>query len=380
MDHVTYVGLDVHKNEHAVAVYAPGCQEPEVFTVKNQPLEIRRIAKRLLGRASGPVVACYEAGVLGFSLKRQLEGLGLSCRVIAPSLTPRRPGQRVQTDHRDARGLGEYLRAGLLTEVQAPDERQESVRGLCRWREAAQGALLQVRHQVLKFLLRHGMVYTQGEHWTQRHQRWLSEVRFSEALDQEVFTEMRREMAHRQEQVETLDRRMEEVAGGEGYREPVGWLRCMRGFGMVTALSLVAELHGIERFGTGRKLMSYLGLTPSESSSGLTEHKGGITKAGNARVRRLLIEAAWHQTRDPVTSKALLKRREGQPAWAVRLAQKAQGRLHRRYWRLVYQGKLPTKAVVAVARELAGFVWAMLCLKERAVAERQETAVVQEQE
>ena len=367
MDHVTYVGLDVHKNEHTVAVYAPGCREPEVFTVTNQVPEIRRMAKRLLERAGGPVVACYEAGVLGFSLKRQLDGLGLACRVIAPSLTPVRPGQRVQTDPRDARMLGEYLRAGLLTEVQAPDERQESVRGLCRWREAAQGALGQVRHQVLKFLLCRGMVYREGSHWTQRHQRWLSSLRFSEALDQEVFTEMRLEMEHRQEQVETLDRRMEEVAAEDPYRQPVGCLCCLRGFQTVTALSIVAELYGFQRFGTGRELMSYLGLTSSEMSSGLTERKGRITRAGNRRVRRLLVEAAWHQIRDPMTSKALAKRREGQPAWAVHVAQKAQSRLHRRYWRLVHAGKVPTKAVVAVARELAGVIWAMLRLKERAV-------------
>ena len=375
MDDTTYVGLDVHKNEHTVAVYAPGSREPEVFVVTNTPAALRKLARKLLGKASGPVEACYEAGVLGFSLQRRLEAFGLTCRVIAPSLIPVQPGQRICTDRRDAKKLGAYFRAGMLTEVHPPDELQESVRELCRWRQAMQRDLLRVRHQVLKFLLRRGVAYDGGKtHWTQKHHRWLRTVKLAEALDQEVYTEMLVELEHRGRRLEELDRRLEEVAASEAYREPVGWLRCLRGFQTVTALSIVAELHGIERFGSGRELMSYLGLVPSEDSSGLTERKGGITKAGNGRVRRLLVEAAWHQRHVPVTSKELGRRRKGQPAWAVKLAERAQHRLHRRYWRLVHQGKLPSKAATAVARELAGFVWAMLRLRDQSIGPEEQRA------
>ena len=376
MDNATYVGLDVHKNEHTVAVYAPGSTEPEVFAVNNAPAGIRKLARKLLGEACGPVEACYEAGVLGFSLQRQLQALGLTCRVIAPSLIPRRPGQRICTDRRDAQQLGAYLRAGMLTEVHPPRQREESVRDLCRWREAAQRDLLRVRHQVLKFLLRRGVAYEGGKtHWTSRHHQWLRTVGFAEALDQEVFTAMLLELEHRRQRVEELDRRLGEVAVEEPYRQAVGWLCCLRGIKTVTALSVAAELHGFQRFGSARELMSYLGLVPSENSSGLTQRKGRITKSGNGRVRRLLVEAAWHQVRVPVTSKELARRRQGQPAWAVKLAETAQRRLHRRYWRLVHQGKLPAKAATAVARELAGFLWGMLRLREQSAGPEADDAV-----
>ena len=397
MDNTTFVGLDVHKNEHVVAIYAPGAQEPEVFSVSNRPEQIRKLAQRLLAKAPGPVVACYEAGVLGFSLKRQLESWKVPCRVIAPSLIPVRPGQRVVTDDRDARDLGEYLRGGMLTEVAAPDEAQEGVRDLCRWRGSAQRDLLRVRHQVTKFLLRRGLVYHDGAHWTGKHHQWLRVQTVPDAVGQEVYKEMLVELEHRVEQVKALDVRMEEVAGQAPYREPVGWLCCLRGFKTVTALSIVSEPYGIERFGSARQLMSYLGLTPSVMSSGLSTVHGGITKAGNVRVRRLLVEASWHQMHSPTTSRVLAKRREGQPAWAVTVAKKAQMRLHRRYWSLVHKGKSPGKAVTAVARELVGFVWAMLRLKDQAApgdgpaasrgrrglasagagAKKKETAVVQ---
>ena len=366
MNNTTFVGMDVHKNEHVVAVYTPGTEEPEVFSVSHRPAEIRKLAQRLLGLAPGPIVACYEAGVLGFSLKRQLEGWKIPCRVIAPSLIPVQPGQRVQTDYRDARKLGWYLRAGMLTEVQAPDEAQEGVRDLCRWRHSAQRDLIRVRHQVTKFLLRLGLVYRDGSHWTGKHHQWLRVQKVADPVGQEVYEAMLVELDHRQERVKGLDVRMEEVARQAPYREPVGWLCCLRGFKTVTALSIVSELYGIERFGTAGGLMSYLGLTPSVMSSGLSTVHGGITKAGNVRVRRLLVEASWHQMHSPVTSRVLAQRREGQPAWAVTVAKKAQMRLHRRYWSLVHKGKSPGKAVTAVARELVGFVWAMLRLKDPA--------------
>ena len=361
-DCITYVALDAHKKDHKVAALLPGCKEPEQWTVRNVPREIQRMVRRICRRAGGPVEFCYEAGVCGFALQRQILAAGdeVKCRVVAPSLIPIRPGSRIKTDRRDARKLVELLRAGLLTEVYPPNPQQEAVRDLCRCREAAKADLLRARHRLSKFLLRRGMVYHEGGHWTQRHFAWLRRLRFDEPLDREIFGEYVAELDHRVRRVEALDRRLEEVSQEQPYQEPVGWLRCFRGIDTVTALMIVAELYSFGRFRSPRQLMSYLGLVPWEFSSGDAEHRGGITKAGNRRVRRLLIEAGWHQRNVPVTSKALRKRREGQPAWVVAIAERAQKRLYQRYWRLVHRGKAPVKAVTAVARELSGFIWSVL--------------------
>ena len=362
-DCTTHVGLDAHKKEHKVAMLLPDSDSAQQWTVKNERLELKRMVRRIQRLAPGPVVFCYEAGVCGFALKRQIEAHGVECKVIAPSLIPVKPGQRIQTDRRDAKKLAFYQRAGVLTEVHPPNEREESVRDLCRLREAAQRDLVRIRHQVSKFLLRRGIVYREGRHWTDRHLRWLRSVKFDLQLDEEVFTGYLAELDHRTERVKVLVQRVEQVAQEPPYKEPVGWLRCFRGIETVTAMTIVAELHGFERFRSPRELMSYLGLTPSEDSSGQKERKGGITRAGNGRVRRVLIEASWHQRHRPVTSKALRKRREGQPERVIRIAERAQRRLHRRYRDLVWKGKAPTKAVTAVARELVGFLWAALYLR-----------------
>ena len=361
-DSISYVALDAHKKDHKVAALFPGSNEPAEWTVRNVPREIKRMVRRIHKRAGGPVRFCYEAGVCGFALQRQILAAGdeVECMVVAPSLIPVRPGSRIKTDRRDARKLVELLRAGLLTEVYPPNPREEAVRDLCRCREAAKADLLRARHRLSKFLLRRGMVYQSGGQWTQRHFAWLRSLRFDQPLDREIFAEYVAEVDRRKGRVEALDRRMEEVSQEDPYREPVGWLRCFRGIETVTALTIVAELHGFGRFSSPRELMSYLGLVPSEFSSGDSQQQGGITKAGNRRVRRLLIEAAWHQRNVPVTSKTLRKRREGQPAWVVAIAERAQKRLHQRYWRLVNRGKAPTKAVTAVARELSGFIWSVL--------------------
>lgn len=364
-DSTTYVGMDAHKKEHKVAMLLPGSDSPQEWVVKNELREIRRMVRRVKKQAPGPIVVGYEAGVCGFALKRQIDTGGVDCKVIAPSLIPIQPGQRIQTDRRDARKLASYLRAGVLTEVHPPNEQEESVRDLCRCRQAAQRDLLRIRHQLSKFLLRRAMIYHQGRHWTDRHLRWLRGVRFGQPVDEEVFAEYLAELDHRMGRLAALDQRLEQIAEESPYKQPVGWLRCFRGIDTVTAMVIVAELHGFERFGSPRELMSYLGLTPSEDSSGQRERKGGITKAGNSRVRRVLIEASWHQRHRPVTSQALRRRRAGQPEWVIGIAKRAQRRLHRRYWRLVHKGKLPTKAATAVARELAGFLWAVLYLKGR---------------
>jgi len=360
-DSTVYVGLDAHKKDHKIAAFFPGRDVPEEGMVVNTPKDIDRWVRSLQRKVPfQPIVVAYEAGVCGFALRRQIQREGVTCMVIAPSLMPIVPGQRVHTDRRDAAALGRNLRDGRLTEVHPPNEQQEAVRDLCRCREAAMDDLRRIRHQVLKFLLRRGVYYSQGQHWTGRHLEWLGAMRLGDVLAQEVFTGYLRELGHRQERVAELDKRVEAVAGDEPYRQNVGWLRCFQGIDTLTALTVLAELYAFERFSSPRKLMSYLGLTPSEDSSGQTVRKGPITKAGNRRVRRLLIEAGWHQRLRGTASKRLKARRKGQPGWVVAIAEKAQERLHRRFVRLSARGKPANQVVTAVARELAGFLWAVL--------------------
>jgi len=254
-----------------------------------------------------------------------------------------------------------FFEAGLLTEVHAPSKAEEAVRDLCRCREAVKKDLGRMRHRLLKFALRHGFHYTHGKnHWTKRHMQWLRGLKFEDVISQTVFLEYLSQVEDQSERLEALDRKLEEVSREEPYKTPVGWLRCFHGIDVVTGLSLVAELYAIERFHSARQLMSYLGLTPGEHSSGEREQHGGITKAGNGRVRRLLVEAGWQYRRSGVAGQTLKKRREGQPEWVIRIAKKAHKRLHKRYWRLTNQGKTPNEAVVSVARELTGFIWGVL--------------------
>jgi len=365
-DSTTFVGLDAHKAEHHVAMVSSAGQWVEEWKVPNTARDVKRMVRRVLRQGPGEVLFSYEAGVCGFALQRQIEAAGARCQVVAPSLVPVRPGQRVRTDRRDARRLAEMSRAGLLTEVHPPTEAEESARDLVRCRHAAMVDLGRVRHQLSKFLLRHGLIYHEGRQWTQKHLRWVRGLRLGDAVRQEVFEDYLAELCRRGDRRGRLDAAVERLADQAPYRVAVGWLRCFRGIDTLAGMTILTELHGFQRFGSPRQLMSYLGLTPSEDSSGLTRRQGGITKAGNGRVRRVLLEISWHQAKPPVISKALRQRRADQPGWAIALADEALVRLHRRYWRLVQHGKLPTKAATAVAREMAGFIWAMLCLRDQA--------------
>lgn len=369
-DSITYVALDTHKKEHTVALLLAGHEQPEVWTIRNTKRDVRRMVRRIIRRAPDPVKFCYEAGVCGFALQRQIEAEGAECVVIAPSLVPVKPGQRIKTDRRDARKLVKMLQAGMLTKVHPPTEEEESVRDLCRCREAAQQDLTRIRHQLSKFLFRRGWIYQSGRQWTQKHLQWIARIRFDRPRDRQLLSEYLLELHHRQERAASLARAVEEAAAACPWTKQVGWLRCFRGIDTITALTVLSELHGVGRFDSPRQLMCYLGLTPSEDSSGDKDRKGGITKAGNRRVRRVLMEASWHQAKPPRVSQALRKRRESQPAWVIQVADRAMKRLHGRYWHLVQRGKLPTKAATAVCRELSGFLWAVLYLEDRAVERR----------
>ena len=367
---VTFIGIDAHKEEHKICLLYPDGQESETLTVKNHPTEIKRMLKKIKKKVPGEVMCCYEAGPCGFALQRQIQAEGVSCIVVAPSLIPVKPGERVKTDRRDAKKLAELFRAGLLTEVHPPTPAEEAIRDLCRCRGAAKKAETRAKHQLVKFLLRRGRIYREGPAWTQKFGRWLDQQTFEEDLDRQVFEEYRKEVGHQSERVKRLDRALEEAAQAEPYATPVRWLCCFRGIEVVTAMVIVSELYGFARFGSARELMAFLGMVPSENSSGERQNRGAITKTGNERVRRILVEAAWHNQHPPRVGQRLAKRRQGQPDWVIRIADEAMRRLYKRYGALIRRGKPGPVAVMAVARELAGFVWAVLHAQTETAVEK----------
>lgn len=356
----TFVGLDVHKEAINVAMLLPGEACPIQWQLSNEPAALRRMVRKLQRLAVGPLQLCYEAGPCGYAVQRTIRALGVSCVVVAPSLIPRKPGERVKTDRRDAQKLAELLRAGLLTEVHPPSEADEAVRDLCRAREDAHGDLVRVRHRVSKLLLRHGWTWSGGKKaWGQGHRLWLRSLRFEHRQDQWVLEDYLLALEHIEERLRALDAQIEQSSLEPRYAGVVAALRCFRGIDTLTAMCLVAELHNFMRFESARGLMAYLGLVPSEHSSGGKQRRGEITKAGNSHVRRLLIEAAWHYRHLP-SSLSLRKRRQGQPARTIAIADRAMHRLHRRFNRMLERGKSRPKVVVAVARELTGFIWAAM--------------------
>lgn len=358
---ITYVGLDAHQETIHAGILLPGSGESMLDSFPNTPDGIRRFIRRLKKHAPGAVECCYEAGPLGYGLQRSLQGLGVGCVVIAPSLIPSKPGDRIKTDRRDARKLAELFRAGLLTEVHPPTPEQEAVRDLCRAREAAKADQKRVRHRLSKFLLRRQIRWTLGRKaWTRAHQEWLRGRRLPHPADQSILDDHLLALEQLEGRLGAFDEQMEALATQAPYAEAVGHLRCFRGIDTLTALSILAELYDLRRFASPRALMAYLGLVPSEHSSGGVERRGALTKTGNRRVRRLIIESAWHYRHRPAVGYRLKKRREGQPAHVIAIADRAQQRLHQRYRRLLERGKPHNKVIAAVGRELVGFVWAAL--------------------
>jgi transposase len=352
-----FVGMDVHQDSVMVAVLPEGAQEcEEVRKLPHDLAKIRKLFARLSKR--GEVRACYEASGCGYVLQRALAQWGVACEVIAPSLIPVRSGDRRKTDKRDAAKLARLYRAGELTAIRIPDEAEEQVRSLVRCRETLTREILKSRHYVLKLLLARGHVYRVGSNWTQAHWAWLRKVALegADAITLRTYLEL---LEYKLIQRDTLDREIEVIAFAAPYREPVGRLRCLRGVDTLTAMTLVCEIGDVRRFASPRQLMGYLGLTVSETSSGGVERRGGITKTGNARARRVLVEASWHYRHPARHSRALHKRQEGQSPAVIAHSWRAQKRLHKKFDALVYR-MAPSKAVVAVARELVGFVWSLL--------------------
>lgn len=352
------MAIDDSKRTLVLGILRPGADEPETRSLPNEPRHARRVFARLT--REGPVRVCYEAGPSGDDLFRQLTALAVPCQVMAPALTPRKPGDRIKTDRRDAAKLVRLFRAGELTPITVPDEAGEAGRDLLRCREDVQEDLLRWRHRLGKFLTRHGRGYREGRHWTQRHWTWIRRQRFALPAVARTLAEDRCAVEQLLARVADLTREIAALAETAPSREPGGWLRCFRGIDTLAARTLLAEIGDFQRFAHPRQLMAYLGLVPSEPSSGDRTPRGSITTPGNTHARRILVEACWHARHPPRLGAALARRSQGQPPRILAHAGKAQLRLPRRYRHLVGHGKRPPVAVVACARELVGFLWAAL--------------------
>ena len=354
----TIVAFDQHAVTTVAAVLLPGQRTPALHTLTSDSPTILRFVQRL--RAT-PVQCCYEAGPCGFELQRALTGHDLPCEVIAPALIPRRAGDRVKTDRRDASQLAVLYRAGVLTAIHIPSEQEEAARDLLRCREDIRADLLRARHRLSKFLLRHGRRFTATKKaWTKRHVAWLEAQRWPIAALEHTHRAYVRAVEEAVGRLDTVDAELRDLLALEPLRARVERLRCFRGIDDLTALTIAVELGDARRFASAPRVMAFTGLVPSEYSSGATQARGRITKTGNAHLRRVLVESAWHYRHHPFLGRALRLRQRGAPAAVIAQAWHAQHRLHRRYRRLAARGKAKQHIVTAIARELSGFLWTAL--------------------
>jgi transposase len=354
----TLVGFDVHASKVVAAM----------LDAERGELRFSRVpggndgALALCAELEPPLRAAYEAGPTGFGLARALTAAGVDCVVAAPGKIPRAAQDRVKTDRRDAEHLVRLLLAGKLQPVRVPSAEEEALRDLVRAREDVRGDLMRARHRVSKLLLRHGQRFTAGQQaWSQGHRDWLGHVGLADPVAQLVLRDYLAGVEAMVIRRDELERRIAEQVPGSSWSELVPRLRCLRGIDTLTAAGLCAEVGDFERFSRPGELMSYLGLVPSEHSTGERRRLGSITKSGSRHARRLLVEAAWHYRLGPRPSRELTKRQAGQPEHVLAIAWKAQVRLGRCWRRLAEErGKRRTLVAVAVARELAGFVWAIV--------------------
>lgn len=355
-DNTVFVGLDVHKDS-IVAAYSVGLGEiASLGNIGTLQRDIQKLCQRMHSKAPN-VLFVYEAGPCGYGLQRQLQRAGFTCHVCAPSLIPRKAGDRVKTDRRDAEKLVRALRAGDLSFVHVPDEHDEAFRDLVRAWNGARLDLRQARQRLKSFLLVHGVRYSGNADWKPPHQRWLARFSFAEAWSQMAFEEYRRTVEDRLAQCQRLEQLLREEVSRWRLFPVVQALQGLRGVQFTVAVGLAAEIGDIHRFDKPRKLMDWTGLVPSEDSTGGRIRKGPITKAGNAMVRKLLIEAAWSYRYSPKVSPIIQRRHEGLPAEIIERSWSAQLRLCRRFRRLQARGKHRNTVVTAIARELVGFVW-----------------------
>lgn len=358
MNYNTVVGLDVHKATIVAAVLPPATNRPtRTFSIENTPKAVERMVQSL--SVKGPVEFVYEAGPCGYITQRQITQMGQKCVLIAPGLIPKRPTDLVKTDRRDAENLARLYRAGELTEIRIPTHEEESARDLVRAREDCMADRLRARHRLSRFLLRQGRVFRETKSWSLAHRAWLKKQQFQWVPLQQTFEGYVRVLDDADAQMQAYDQQLQDMAQQQAYRIPVSYLRCLKGIDTLSALTLIVEAQDFRRFERAASFMGFTGLVSSEYSSGDRVRRGAITKAGNAHIRRILVEAAWGNRNGGITSPVLFYRRKDCPAEVTRIARKAQLRLHRKYWRMVSRGKPHCVALAATARELAGFVWSI---------------------
>jgi len=355
-----FVAFDTSKLRNAVAIAEAGRTGEVRFLgeIENTGAAVAKLVRKLAGKY-GRLTFCYEAGPTGYGLYRQIKSLGHECIVVAPSLILKKPGERVKTNRRDAVSLVKQLRGGDLTAVWVPDPRHEAMRDLTRAREVAVEDLRCKRQQVSAFLLRQGLHYPGERTWTKAHRNWLMSQKLEYAEHRIAFEEMLLAMRQAQERIERLEQAIRVAVPDWSLAEVVTALMAMRGIDFISATALLAEIGDLSRFPTPRELMGYLGLVPSEASTGDTIKRGPITKAGNRRARRILVECSWSYQHPPRVGKEKQERVAAAPQAVREIAWKAQCRLSARYRALTRKGKLKTVAVTAVARELSAFIWAI---------------------
>jgi transposase len=353
---LVHVGLDVHRDSISVGVLESHVEVPVVEKIFHDEASVRRLINRFADRSRLRV--CYEAGPTGYELARLLRAMGVDCRVVAPSLIPIAPGDRVKTDKRDCRRLARLLRAGELTFIRIPSSEQEAVRDLCRARGDAIEERQRSRSRLGSFLLRHGRVYRAGSTWTHRHAQWLA----AQSFDHPALTAT---FSHYRAVVDTLDAHVSSIDGElagwfdrDPFADPLRRLGAYRGIDHLGGLLLTAEVFDWRRFTAAPSFMDYVGLVPSEYSSGSTTHRGRLTRAGNTHVRRQLVESAWAYQHGPSLGVTLRRRQEGLPPEVIARAWKAQVRLCARFRSLAARKNVKSVVAAAIARELAGFVWA----------------------
>jgi transposase len=376
MKNVRFIGLDVHAETIAVAVAEPDGEVRSLGTIPNRPEPIGRLIRKL-GKAE-QLRVCYEAGPTGYVLYWQLSELGVKCEVIAPTLVPVKAGDRVKTDRRDAEKLARCYRAGDLTPVWVPDAAHEALRDLVRARLAAKRDQLRARNRLSKFLLRQGRRVPQGvTPWGTRHLAWVKQQRFEQAAQQATLVDYLHEVVHEAERILRLEHSIDTAIETlpQKMRAVIDALQSLRGIAKVSAVSIMAELGEVSRFESPRQLMGYSGIVSREHSSGERTRRGGISKAGSAHLRRIVVEAAWGYRHQPNLGPKLLARQRDLPEEINAIAWKAQHRLHARYAKLLAKGKVKQQVITAVGRELLGFIWAIGVTAERSQSQAPRRAL-----
>ena len=360
MRSIVYVGMDVHKETIAIAVFRDSNKNVEFErTIRNEPGKVKKFFNKLKEKEES-ILSCYEAGPTGFVLYRILEEMEITCYVAAPSLLPRKPGDRIKTDKRDAVMLAKVLRNGEIVSVHVPTRSDEAVRDYLRMCNNTRSDLKKQKQRLLMFLLSIGKKFDTGKgYWTGIHRKWLKSLEFEEELHKLVFEENYIAICELEEKIGKLKEKIEEISAEARYAEKVSKLKCFKGIDTLTALTFVAEIGDFRRFRKAHAFMAYMGLVPSEYTTGDKRKQGSITKAGNSRLRKLLIESSWHY-KYYVPSKRLTMRRKGQAPETIAYADKAGRRLSKKYNKLLLRGKISQKTVTAVARELSGFIWGMM--------------------